>query len=226
MNSIERRVITPVWEWVDRPELQAATVAFAENGISMTGVVVTQLNEEPLRLRYALSLNPAWQMQEANLEIESRQDASKLNMLCLPMGWQVNGQMREDRASCVDIDIMGSPSINTLPIQQLRWQTGLTQDFWMAYIRLPDLVVLPVAQRYTDLGDAGDHDRRSVRSHTQWQARRAAGLHPVLVPRRPDRQRAILLRPFCAVCSIRRFNGCCTTQGFWRDVDHDGRCVT
>jgi hypothetical protein len=132
MNSIERRVITPVWEWVDRPELEAATVAFAENGISMTGVVVTQLNEEPLRLRYALSLNPAWQMQEANLEIESRQDGSKLNMLCLPMGWQVNGQMREDLASCVDIDIMGSPSSNTMPIQQLRWQTGLTQDFWMA----------------------------------------------------------------------------------------------
>ena len=160
MNSIERTVNTPVWEWVDRPELQAATVAFAENGISMTGVVVTQLNEEPLRLRYALSLNPAWQLHEANVEIESRQGAGKLNMLRLPTGWKVNGQMREDLASCVDIDIMGSPSTNTLPIRRLHWQPGLAQDFRMAYIRLPDLVVLPVAQRYTDLGDAGDQNRR------------------------------------------------------------------
>jgi hypothetical protein len=112
MNSIERRVITPVWEWVDRPGLEAATVAFAEDGISMTGTALEH----------------------------------------------------------------GRP-----------WLEPEKVDTWLIH-RLPghSSVIAVEGTRAIGVVVAAMED-------TQWQARRAARLHPVLVPRRLDRQRAIIL---------------------------------
>jgi hypothetical protein len=57
---------------------------------------------------------------------------------------------------------MGTPLTNTLPIQRLPWTPGQSRDFTMAYIRLPDLNVQPVRQRYT-AGTAGDPRLRAFR---------------------------------------------------------------
>ncbi len=43
------------------------------------------------------------------------------------------------------------PLTNTLPLRRSAWTPGQRRDFTMAYIRLPELVVVPVAQRYTAL---------------------------------------------------------------------------
>ena len=87
----------------------------------MAGIVVTTLNGAPLRLRYALGLDPAWVMREARLEIETGQGTGELTLIHDQSNWIIDGTLREDLAACVDIDIMGSPSTNTLPIRRLPW---------------------------------------------------------------------------------------------------------
>lgn len=154
MSGASSRTICPVWEWLDRPGLETATVRLTGDGVAMRGTVVTVFNETPLRLRYDLALSPAWAVRGADLEIESKQARTRLLMTRSNAGWSVNGSLRSELADCMDIDIMGSPLTNTLPIRRLSWRTGQMRDLQMAFIQLPNLEVKPATQRYTFLGRA------------------------------------------------------------------------
>ncbi len=154
MSRAASRTIYPVWEWIDRPGLETATVMLTDDGVTTTGTVVTVFNETPLRLRYDLTLSPAWAVCGACLEIESNQGQTRLVMTRSNAGWSVNGSLRNELADCTDVDIMGSPLTNTLPIRRLSWRTGQMRDLQMAFIQLPSLEVKPATQRYTFLGHA------------------------------------------------------------------------
>jgi hypothetical protein len=57
----------------------------------------------------------------------------------------------------IDVDLLGSPLFNTLPVRRLGLLTapvGHRVDLLMAWIDLPSLVVSPSRQRYETLGDA------------------------------------------------------------------------
>jgi uncharacterized protein len=154
VSDANRRSLHPVWEWLDRPGLEAAEFTLHGDRIAIEGIVVTTLDEVPIRLRYALDLDSSWVIREAQLGLEAGLERRTITLTHDLANWIVNGTSRPDLSGCNDIDIMGSPSTNTLPIRRLRWQPGQARDFRMAYIRLPDLVVMPVAQRYTCLNVA------------------------------------------------------------------------
>jgi uncharacterized protein len=160
MSHASSRTLHPVWEWLDRPGLEAAEFTLHGDRIAIAGIVVTTLDEVPIRLHYAVDLNPSWMIREAHLELQSGLERRTVTLTRDQAGWIVNKTSRPDLSECDDIDIMGSPSTNTLPIRRLPWQPGQARDFSMAYIRLPDLDVTPVAQRYTCLKPADPTPRR------------------------------------------------------------------
>lgn len=145
------RTLRPVWKWLDRYGLEAATITMDGEGVQMCGLAVTELDARPLRLGYRLHLTSAWSFRAGELEVESADGRRLLAISHTQAGWAVDGLPRADLAGCEDIDIMGSPLTNTLPIRRLEWAPGQSRELSMAYIRLPDLAVLPVRQGYTRL---------------------------------------------------------------------------
>ena len=51
-------------------------------------------------------------------------------------------------AGCIDIDLAISPCTNTLPLRRRAFADGEARVLTMAYIRVPELTVEPMRQRY------------------------------------------------------------------------------
>lgn len=148
------------WEWQERAGLDAAVLERTEEGLRVRGRVVAEWDGVPLDLRYDVRCGPQWQFREAELTLAHGGARRELRLGRQAHGWEVDGASRPDLAEAQDIDIMGTPLTNTLPIRRLAWTQGQSRDFTMAYIRLPDLRVLPARQRYTagPEGDAGQRE--------------------------------------------------------------------
>jgi uncharacterized protein len=152
------QVIAVVWEWVDRPGLESASVRLTDGALQMDGVAATVLDSAPLRFRYGMLTDSNGEVRDVSIRVELQGATTTVRLVRGPSGWTVDGCARPDLAECIDIDIMGSPSTNSLPIRRMAWTPGEGRDFRMAYISLPDLAVTPMVQRYTYLGGlASDH---------------------------------------------------------------------
>jgi hypothetical protein len=153
------KVIAPVWEWLDRPGLEAASVCFSDDGMLLEAVGVTVFDATPLRFRYKVLTDSTGQVRNAAIKVEWQGATKETQLARDQLGWTVDGASRPDLAGCIDIDFMGSPSTNTLPIHRFAWVPGESRDFRMAYIRLPDLAVMAMAQRYTFLAHVQEQRR-------------------------------------------------------------------
>jgi hypothetical protein len=146
------------WEWLKEPGLEVAQLSRGADGAQqLAGHVVAGWESQLMELRYTLRCDAGWRFNSAEIRLQWQGTARTLSLTRGPGGWRVDGQPRPDLAAAEDIDLMGTPLTNTLPIQRLAWQPGQSREFVMAYVRLPDLAVLPVSQRYTAL--AGDGRR-------------------------------------------------------------------
>ncbi len=148
-----------VWEWVQRPGLEHLRLTIGEEVIAAEGVIVATLDDQLFRLRHAILCDGKWRFREARLSLDSDETRRELTLIRDESGWRANGETRGDLSLCEEIDLMGSPYTNTLPIRRLRLAANEARRIRVAYIRLPDLVVEPVEQEYTRL-DAAEPPRR------------------------------------------------------------------
>ena len=59
------------------------------------------------------------------------------------------GESLSELAGCLDIDISATPFTNTLAVRRLDLQAGENAGLSVAHIKIPDLTLRPVSQRYT-----------------------------------------------------------------------------
>ena len=158
-----RPIVDLAWEWLDRPGLECARVELGRDTIVASGIVVSVFDEKPLRLTYTLTCDSGWLFRRATIELDAGAARVIRQIEVSDATWKIDGSVRSELEGCVDIDIMGSPITNTLPVRRLTWRTGETRELKMAYIRLPDLEVAPALQRYTRLDDSASSANPSQR---------------------------------------------------------------
>lgn len=147
---------TVAWAWQEQPGLDVATVREDARGrIAVSGHMVTAWDQRVLELTYRLSCDPGWVFRRLSAQVKLDGRLRELDLRHDGEGWLANGAMRTDLVAAVDIDIMGTPLTNTLPIRRVPWPLGASHPFTMAYVQLPDLIVVPVRQRYTALPATG-----------------------------------------------------------------------
>jgi hypothetical protein len=148
-----------VWEWVQRPGLEHLRLMIGDDVIAAEGVIVGTLDDKLFWLRHQILCDGKWRFREAKLALEAAGARRELTLMRDEAGWRADGEARADLALCDEIDLMGSPYTNTLPIRRLELAANEARRIRVAYIRLPDLVVEPVEQEYTRL-DASEPPRR------------------------------------------------------------------
>ena len=146
---------TVAWTWQASPGLEVACLREDTRGISVTGRVVTAMDDRVLQLDYRIGCDPGWIFRHLSARCAFDGRVRELNLRHDGEGWLANGVVRSDLVTAVDIDIMGTPLTNTLPIRRVPWTPGACRPFMMAYVQLPDLIVVPARQRYTALGSPG-----------------------------------------------------------------------
>ncbi len=157
-----------MWAPWSGPGLEHLRLSVDDEGVRADGLIIGVADDGPFRLRYSVRCDGAWRVREVR--------AVRLDLAIAPVALRADGLGNwttpegdpvHELAGCIDIDLSGSPFTNTLPIRRLALPLGATHDLTMAYIRVPELTVMPDPQRYTRLAadrylyESGDSDFRA-----------------------------------------------------------------
>jgi len=124
----------------DNASLEYAVLSRLAAGYEIKGDIVAVHEGDPLHVSYALRCGPDWRSLFLSVEQRRAAERATLTLAVDP---------RADALSdCSDIDLGLSPSTNALPINRLRPAVGEGVEISAAWVRFPQLEVVPARQSY------------------------------------------------------------------------------
>ena len=140
------------WRPVTETGLDHCGLLQEPEGFLLDGFSVRS-GDRPMVAVYAVRTNPAWATSEVEIRILRPQPEGGLELRADGRGrWWRDGREAPDLEGCIDVDLGCTPATNTLPIRRLDILVGGQAEIVAAWIRFPELEVLPLAQRYRRLG--------------------------------------------------------------------------
>lgn len=126
------------------------------NIIEADGLAVGVVNGTAYRVRYQVLCDTGWNVYK--VRVEDLLNNKEIYLLKNEnKAWtDENDQPFEELSGCSDVDIMVTPFTNTLPIRRLNLILHESREISVMYVRIPDLNVSNLKQRYTYLADGRD----------------------------------------------------------------------
>ena len=139
-----------VWRrHLDNASLEYAVLSRLAGGYEIRGDIVAAHEGAPLRVSYTLRCDPDWR--SIFLRVEQHWAAERAGLILsldADRAWRINDTKTDALADCLDIDLGLSPSTNALPINRLRPAVGEKVEISAAWVRFPNLEVVPARQSY------------------------------------------------------------------------------
>jgi hypothetical protein len=150
-----------VWAPVRWPGLEHAVLTGAPRAPRLDSLAVLLLDGGPVRVSCRVTCDAGWRVRRLTVAV-SGPGAPAATRLALRTDGE--GRWADDvhhgpvpeLAGCIDVDLSSTPLTNTLPIRRLGLAPGMIRDVMVAYIKIPELTVSAVAQRYTCTTHDGD----------------------------------------------------------------------
>ena len=146
-----------IWQHLDQPGWEHVRVQDDHPGWTVfDSIFVRHHNGQVLRGGYTLVTDKQWRTLELRLMVETEPGSMEgVHLLTEGDGrWMdANENPMPELDGCLDVDIQWSPLTNTLPVNRLSLEVGVDQELRVAYISRPQLMVRPVAQRYSLVDD-------------------------------------------------------------------------
>lgn len=138
-----------LWRRLDRPGHEGASLELRDRVWHLSGTVVLREGTDVCRLDYAVVCDAAWRtlwtrvtgwmgFTPVNIRISSHPDGR----------WRLNGADCPVVAGATDIDLGFTPFTNLLPIRRLALDIGASALVRAAWLRFPDLTLMPLDQLY------------------------------------------------------------------------------
>ncbi len=141
----------------------------SEDGYRLHGVAALPLGELPCHIDYALTLDRQWRPAQARATITTPDGVREIVLRSRHgAGWEVNGELVSQLDGCSDVDFGWTPATNTVPIRRLGLEVGESAGITAAWIRFPELDVVPSEQGYRHLAidrwqyTSGEYDYQLV----------------------------------------------------------------
>lgn len=143
------------WRRLDRPGMEYCELRSVRRGWELAGSVVLPDAGVPAHVRYSVVCDVAWATREARVTLARDGAVSELVLRVDSQGRWWRGDVEVPPvAGATDVDLGFTPSTNTLPIRRLGLGVRQARDLTAAWVRFPDLEVLPLPQRYERLAEA------------------------------------------------------------------------
>ena len=159
MTRPERRLPTrligsALWRGVDEISLDRFRLEEFSGGLIISGRVLAAREQKSIEVHYTVLCNPAWETIEAHVTLISGENPQQLHVRrdSRDQWWREESPIAEV-AGATDIDISITPATNTLPIRRLALQVGESRDVDAAWVRIPELTLSRLSQRYTRTGE-------------------------------------------------------------------------
>ena len=122
-----------------------------DRGWRLRGTVLTHEATQPIELRYAVTVDPAWAT--TNVEVLVALGGGDAREVAELGGVWSGTERPPEYSDCVDVDLSLTPATNTLPIRRLGLDIGEEAEIHVAWLVWPELTVRRVLQRYTRLAE-------------------------------------------------------------------------
>jgi len=142
-----------VWASSKPPGVERCTVSQRSSGWELEGDLVRKFKSGPAAISYRIETDRKWRTKEVELEQVLRGGRRSLRMEVKARKWYVRGKENRRLAGCVDVDVGASPVTNTLPIRRAKPRLGSKLELEVAWVRFPDLNVVPLRQSYERIGE-------------------------------------------------------------------------
>lgn len=152
IRQMQAKTITALWTpWTD-PGLEHLRITHADDSSVADGAIVRVLGSVGFRAGYRITADAAWKFRRVDLIVITDHDRH-LSLTTDGKGqWQdEGGNELPHLRDCFEVDISATPFTNTLAISRLQLNVGESAELSAVYIRLPELTVEAVPQRYTAL---------------------------------------------------------------------------
>ncbi len=154
MYRMERNL---VWSRLDEPGTEHLRLTEEQHSITANGLIIAVTDNVPYRISYTIHCDAFWRVHEVRVELLDSH-TPKLHLRANGKGnWTTDAN--EHVASligCIDVDISATPFTNTLAIQRLNLAVDEIAEITVAYIKVPEMRVTSVKQRYTCLDSSGE----------------------------------------------------------------------
>lgn len=142
--------MTAVWRPWNDPGLEHLRITKTNDTVVADGIIVRTQGSESFRAAYRITCDSAWRFRRVELQTGTDHDRG-LTLITDGKGRWQDGDGNEliHLGGCFEIDISATPFTNTLAISRLQLDVGQAADLVAVYIRLPEMTVEVVPQRYT-----------------------------------------------------------------------------
>ena len=122
-------------------------------GWLLRGTVVGVLEDKrPMLANYEIYCDENWFTHRVDVERTIGNDRKTLRLSVETRGmWRTSGRELPEVRGCHDVDLALTPATNTLPIRRLELQVGHSETVTAAWVKVPELTVQALSQRYTRL---------------------------------------------------------------------------
>ena len=122
-----------------------------EDHLVARGEVMALAGTSPFRLRYKIKCDTGWRTHKLDMELYDLHGCRERHIKADGAGnWREEGAgPLGELAGCLDVDISATPFTNTLAVRRLDLQPGERAGLTVAYVKIPELTLRPVSQRYT-----------------------------------------------------------------------------
>ena len=150
------------WKRTDVLGLSLGRVVEHDDDVVLSG---RELVVDPdYAVSFTLVVGTEWESESLDAEVFDGNGTKSLSLIrSEDGGWRVGLDAIPDSAQCDDVDIASTPLTNTPPLVRLGLAVGESAEVPVLWVRIPELVVEVVSQRYERLqpGDGLDRYRFS-----------------------------------------------------------------
>jgi hypothetical protein len=118
-------------------------------GWRLAGTAVVTEGGVPAALSYEVRCTEDWVTTDATVHGQVGHREVACSVQRTTSGWLLNGAAVPGLSDAVDIDLAFSPATNLLPLRRLDLVLGQSRSVVSAWLRYPELDLVPLPQRYT-----------------------------------------------------------------------------
>lgn len=154
---MERNV---VWQPWNEAGIEHLRVVEEPDGAVADNFLIRVFGNRPVRMRYRIRVDPSWCVREVDVDLWSPDHLSVNLRSDGQESWvDGDGNALPHLAGCIDVDLTATAFTNTLAIRRLDLAPGGAEEIDVVYIRVPELSIEAVKQRYTCLERHADDAR-------------------------------------------------------------------
>lgn len=123
-------------------------------GWLLKGTAIAALEvKDPVLVHYEVECDGSWCTRSVEVHCAHGTTYACLKLQADLGVWSRDSETLDELRGCRDIDIALTPATNTLPIRRLGLSPGASQEVTAAWIKIPDLTIQLLPQRYTKIDD-------------------------------------------------------------------------